>query len=267
MLPMCLGTFQQRDGSVLNNVVNAAILSGIRMFDTAPSYKTEFLLGDALHKSMQINNVVREELIIIDKIDGWQMQDGNLLKHIEFSLKKMRLEFFDVLLIHWPFPDYLINTWKQFEQLKTVGKAKRIGLCNVRCKHITKLIDATGIIPDYIQIERHPLWNSNKEVEYCKKNGIKVMGYSPLCRMDKRLLNASILSELSKKYQKTISQIILRWHIDTDCIPVFMTKNPDRISEHTNIFDFSLDTKEIERINELDSQLKLSVESWGCPGF
>lgn len=267
MLPLCLGTFQQRDGIVLDKIVDKAILSGIRMFDTAPSYKTEKLLGEALHKSMIANHLTREELTLCDKIDGWQMQDGNVKKHVKASLEKLGVDYFDFYLVHWPFSDYLVDTWLQLYKLKNEGIIKKIGLCNVRCHHIINLTESTGIKPDCIQIERHPLWNSNKEVCYCRQNGIKIMDYSPLCRMDERIVSSPELNELSKKYNKTISQIVLRWHLDTDCIPVFMTKKTRRIEEHTNIFDFTFQKDEIDMINGLDCHLKISLESWGCPGF
>lgn len=105
------------------------------------------------------------------------------------------------------------------------------------------------------------------EIAYYSKLDIKVQAYSSVGRMDKRLIENSDLINLGKKYNKSIPQIILRWHIDTNIIPVFMSNKPERIRENNNIFDFSLKEFEIEKINSLNIDYKLFVESLSNPGI
>ena len=93
------------------------------------------------------------------------------------------------------------------------------------------------------------------------------MSYSPLCQMDERLRTNKKLKQISEKYGKNIGQVILRWHIDTGCIPVFMSRKPDRVKENLDIFDFSLTKEEIKIISSLNENYKLFLESWGCLGF
>ena len=121
--------------------------------------------------------------------------------------------------------------------------------------------------PEFIQIERHPLRICQKEMDYCREHGITVMSYSPLCRMHPDIRNNQYMQSLSEKYGKNIGQIILRWQIETNAIPVFMSKKPNRIKENAEIFNFNLTSDEVERINSLNQNYKIFLESWGCPGF
>ena len=104
-------------------------------------------------------------------------------------------------------------------------------------------------------------------MDYCKAHGIKVYSYSPICRMHPDLRNSDVLQHIAGKYQKNIGQVILRWHIDTCAVPIFMSKNPKRVVDNLHIFDFELTDDEIKRISSLDKNYKIFLESWGCPGF
>lgn len=266
---MILGTFQFYKEEDLYPVVNAAYEYGITAFDTSPSYQTEEILGLSLNRLIATKHLCRENIFIQDKIDGWQMEEskGYISSYVDLSLQKLRIEYLDVLLIHWPFPDYLEETWNTFSKLKECGKVKYIGLSNVRERHVEFLMDKTGILPDVVQIERHPLRVCLKDVDYFHSKNIMIQAYSPVCRMDKRLYESRVLREIAEKYNKTIGQVILRWHIDTGVTPVFMTTKTSRVKENTQIFDFALTVKDITAINNLDINYKIFVESVCCPGI
>lgn len=263
-----LGTFRNNDYQELLKVVQAAVECGFTGFDTAPSYRSEEVLGKAINEVARSYGLDREDFFISDKIDAWQMQEnnGDIRKHVDDAINKMKVGYLDLLLIHWPVPEYIDNTWKCFERLYEVGIVKHIGICNLRVRHLKKYI-RYDIPLQYLQIERHPLRTSEKEVKYCREHGIKVMSYSPLCQMDERLRTNKKLKQISEKYGKNIGQVILRWHIDTGCIPVFMSRKPDRVKENLDIFDFSLTKEEIKIISSLNENYKLFLESWGCLGF
>ena len=264
-----LGTFQFHNTNELTSIVETAYRHNIVGFDTSPSYRTEGMLGQSLSVLSSQYNIPRENLFIQDKIDGWQMEvtKGNITYFVEYSLQQLKTEYLDVLFVHWPFPDYLNNTWTTFSKLKEQGKIKYIGLSNVRKRHIDKLIKETSIKPDIIQIERHPLRVCSEYIDYCQKQNIIVEAYSPICRMDKRLIESETLKKISLKYKKNIAQIILRWHLDTQVIPIFMTKKALRIQENSDIYDFSLTPEEIVLINGMNINYKIFVESACCPGI
>ena len=263
-----LGTFQNNNYKDLLEVVRTCVDCGITCFDTAPSYGTESILGNVLKQVRLERNLAREDLFISDKIDAWQMQEsnGNVRKHVESALEKLQTNYIDLYLIHWPIAEYVEPTWRCLMELQAEGILKSIGICNVRKRHLESWRNI-GVQPKYIQIERHPLRTCNDEMLYCKDKNIKVIAYSPLCRMHPDIRCCKELKDIADKYNKNIGQIVLRWHIDTNSTPVFMTTKANRIMENVDIFDFSLTEDEIQTINNLNQNYKIFLESWGCPGF
>nr|WP_320016128.1 aldo/keto reductase [uncultured Desulfobacter sp.] len=249
-------------------VVQKAVENGCKNFDTAPSYRTEYILGQAIRQCIVQYNLTREDFFIQSKIDAWQMQegDGDIRKYVDSALKEMGMDYFDLVLIHWPIPEYLEKTWKSLQRIKSEGIAKDIGICNVRFRHL-KAFSYAGILPRYIQIERHPLMVFEKEIEFCKMNDICIQAYSPLCKMHSHIKESPTLQSLTEKYGKSIGQIVLRWHIDTGVIPVFTSRKPKRVEEYLNIFDFSLSAEDIANVSALNENYKLCLESCSCPGF
>ncbi|HAT61934.1 MAG TPA: aldo/keto reductase [Prevotella sp.] len=258
-----IGTYQMPDEDSMQRIVQCAVDLGIPSFDTAPSYGTEGLLGKALSNIKGLN---REQLFCSDKIDAIQMYEGRIKEHVEQRLRLMHLDYFDLLLIHWPLPQYLKTTWIQLQALKEEGKVMAIGICNVHVRHLEEYAKQ-NIIPDYIQIERHPLNTCRNEVDYCHEHGIKVMAYSPLGRMLPEIKNSIILKSIAEKHDKSIGQVILRWHLDSNVIPVFGTRKEARLKENTDLKDFCLSRDEIDQIESMNSNTKIFLESWGCPKF
>lgn len=264
-----MGTFQNKDFDLLLNNVQIGIQNGVFGFDTAPSYKSEGVLGKVLKTLITKDVVKREDLFISDKVDAWQMQENNgeMSKYVQDALNKMYLDYLDLVLVHWPIPEYLYATLHSLNDLKEKGLIRNIGVCNVRLGHLKRIQSNVGILPDFIQNEIHPLNNCDEVVNWCNENNIKIMAYSPLCRMNKKIMESPILQELSTKYNKSIGQIILRWHLERCVIPVFMSHNPKRIVENTSIRDFSFDKSDIVRINTMNENYKIFLESNGCPGY
>lgn len=260
------GASAAKDYDGLKKVVSCALENGIRIFDTAPSYGVEEILAKIIAEAMDDNELHREDVHIQTKIDGWQMMDGNIVKFVDDALRRMNLQYIDNLLIHWPLPEYLEDTWKAFEQLKNSGKVYKIGICNVRLRHL-KAYGLKRICPDIVQIERNPLRTCEREIAFCKQKGIKIQAYSPLCKMDKRLSESTILKKIAEKYDKNIGQVILRWHIDTGVVPIFTSTKEQRILQYTELFDFGLDKDEIAEISALNINYKIYLESCYCPGF
>ena len=252
----------------LLNVLNAGIEKGIRCFDTAPSYNTEFILGKVLKQCMTEYKLKREDIFVQTKIDPWQMQDSNgeIRKYVEDALTKIQCKYFDSLLIHWPIPEYFDATWKNFCQLKEEGLSKSIGVCNVRVRHLERFQELETP-PAIVQIERHPLNVCEEETTFCNENNIWLQAYSPLCKMPIRLSKSIILNKLAKKYKKSVGQIVLRWHIESGVSPIFASKNPERVCEYADIFTFKLSNDDMLAISSHNENFKLYLESCFCPGL
>ena len=261
-----LGSFNVSDQSVIDDMVKTAISAGITGFDTSPSYGSERILGNALLHA----GVPREQVFLSDKIDGWQMYRGNgcIEHYVEKSMKDLNTDYLDLLLIHWPFPEYLESTWKSFEQLYEQGIVHSIGLCNMNTRTYKDFLRKdVKILPHVVQIELSPLRTANSDLALFLEAGIVVEAYSPLGRMVQEIRNNSVLLELSKKYGRSIAQIILRWHIERNVVPVFTSTKPSRIRENVEMFGFSLEKSDVDKITALDQNYKIFPESYGCPGY
>lgn len=249
-----LGTFGMKEEHTLSAVA-AAKEAGIRFFDTSPNYKVDISLGQAFKQV----GLRREEIIIVEKVDT----TDQLLPigiSLENCLKKLNIDYIDLYLIHWPFPGRYIDTWKQMEQFCREGIVKSIGVCNFMPHHLAPLLKNADIIPAVNQIELHPLFTQKHTVEYCRRNGIAVMAYTPLGRMNPVLINNPLINALARKYGKTVPQIILRWDIQSNVIVIPKSDSPVRIHENSEIFDFCLSDEEMAAINALNCDMRFRFD-------
>jgi len=264
-----LGTFQHNNRDELRDLIKSALQIGYRAFDTAPSYRNEEVLGSIFEELIADGEVTRGDLFLIDKIDGWQMQqsNGNITEYVEAALSKLRVNYLDLLLIHWPFPEWLVKTWESCIAANKSGIVKSIGLCNVHERHLLSVVDNTEFTPDVVQVERHPLNSMSGLVALNEELGIITQAYSPVCRMIDKLSSSPIIAGIAEKHGRSKGQVIMRWHIDTGVVPVFMTTRSERLEEYKKIFDFHLDASDLSKISMLNENYKIFLESRGCPGF
>lgn len=262
------GASSCKDYDGLVRVMRMATENNILCFDTAPSYHTEEVMGRVLHEIIKDTTISRENLFIQTKIDAWQMQESNgeISGYVEGVLKKLKFDYLDSLLIHWPIPEYLDNTWRSFVKLYERGLVKKIGICNLRLRHLKKML-TYEFVPQIIQIERNPLRTCEPEINFCQGHNIDVQAYSPLCKMDERIRDNEILREIAQKYKKNVGQIVLRWHLDTGVIPIFTTTKTERVKEYVEIYDFQLSDNEVKAVSSLNIDYKMYLESCLCPGL
>lgn len=266
--PLILGSgvssFKDRAG--LMNICEAAIEYDILCFDTAPSYRTEEVLSGCILEILRRKGQKRESVSIQTKIDPIQMYEGNVEEYFKSKLAKMGLDYVDALLIHWPVHNYFMKTWEAISRLRDGGLTKKIGICNLRINHLKEL-QGMSIVPEILQIERHPLNVFQEERDFCLQNHIELQDYSPLCKMHPILRDSVELKSLSEKYGKDIGSIILRWHIDTMAVPIFTSKKVQRIATYSMVDAFQLSADDIDIVNSLNVNHKLYLESLVCPGF
>lgn len=265
-----LGSFKVESQQIMDRMVDTAIGAKCYGFDTSPSYGTEVMLGKALKISQDKYNIKRNQLFISNKVDGWQMAEsnGDIRKYVYESLKRVETDYFDLLLIHWPFEKYLKNTWKCMEGLLKEGIVNTIGLSNMNVRTYEKFLQIfPEKEPSIIQNEISPLNVCEEDVYYFQKRGIQLEAYSPLCRMIPKIKDSRKLKEIAHKYGKSIPQLIIRWNVQRDIIPIFTSEKPERIIDNLQVFDFEISWEDMNEINAMNENYKIFPESFGCPGY
>ena len=152
---MGLGTWRIADGEEARSSVKYAIQQGYRMIDTAAAYYNETGVGQGIRES----NVPREELFIVTKVANDDQGYDSTLKAFDESMKKLKLDYLDLYLIHWPGKYKFKDTWRAMENLYEEGRVKAIGVCNFHAHHLDELIDSSSVVPMVNQVECHPLLN------------------------------------------------------------------------------------------------------------
>ena len=216
------------------------------MLDTSDNYLNEEYIGEGLE------SLEYEDIIVITKFSQ-PLRTYELERCFRESFSKMnRTGKKDIYLLHWPFPYLWKTEWKKMEDLYLQGKCAAIGVCNFDVGYLKELLHFCRVKPMVNQFEHHPLFQQIELVELCKSENIQVMSYSPLARMDDELNSNKTLCTIAAKYGKTVNQVILRWNIDTNCIPIPASQSKNHIKENFDVFDFKLTQDDIEDINQLD---------------
>ncbi|MGA1933004.1 aldo/keto reductase [Arcobacter sp. YIC-464] len=248
-----LGTYPLNRIALLKTILNANKF-GCKSFDTSSAYGNEWWLGLSL-KLLELYGT--RDIFITSKLSNTSQRKGDIRKALLTSMKKLKVKQLDLYLMHWPNPDTYLDSWKEMEKLYKEGLVKAIGVCNFHVHHLEKLLEVAEIIPAINQIELHPLLSQESLRLYCKSKGIQVQAYSPVARMDSKLISHSVLMELAKKYNKTVPQIILRWDIQNEIITIPKSGNKDRIKENLDVFDFELTKEEIKKIDAINEDYRV----------
>jgi len=244
-----LGTWPLDDEQVAAAVVQA-VEAGYRHIDTAVKYGNERGVGNGIRAS----GVDRSELFITTKLDGEFQGHDRAVGGLEGSLKRLGLEYVDLLLIHWPLPgrDQYVSTWQTFERLQAEGKVRSIGVSNFKPAHLERLMAETDVVPAVNQIQLSPAITRTAEREFHARHGIVTESYSPLGGSGAGLLSAPVLSQLAEKHGKTPGQLVLRWHIQNGLVTIPKTASPERMAENMDVFDFALDPQDLAELSVLD---------------
>lgn len=241
-----------------SRILRYLMKSSMVLIDTARAYGgSEYLVGENLRR----NN--REQVFLVTKVSNKSQLEGNVEQEFYNSLSELNVEYVDLLLMHWPVKDKFIETWNLMEKLYEQGLCKAIGVCNFNEHHLELLINHCRIIPMVNQIECHPLLTQTDLRHYCNIKGIKVMAYTPTARMDERLLKTCLV-EIAHHYNKSITQIILRWHVQIGNIPIVNTSSIKHLNENFDIFNFELSDSEINKINLININSRLRYDPDNC---
>lgn len=226
--------------------VREAIEVGFRLIDTAQGYQNEAGVG----KGIKDSGIARQDIFLTTKIGPDVMRNRTVKQSIDTSMEKLQTDYLDLMLIHWPVKEHIQETWGIMEDYVNKGLIKSIGLSNFNPHHIDDLLKYAKIKPVINQIEIHPTFSNMENAGRTLYREIPVQYWSPLGAG--KDLDNPVLIELTKKYNKSVAQIILRWDIQRGLLTVTRSTNVEHMKEDFNIFDFELSAIDMSIINGIN---------------
>lgn len=246
-----LGTYSLSDTECYN-AVTALLNAGGRLIDTAYMYGNEAAVGRAIRDS----HIPREEIFVITKIYPGE-QFANPEKAIQSALRKLDIEYIDMMLLHHPGRND-VKAYLAMEKFVKSGKIHSLGLSNWYVEELEKFLPQVNISPALVQNEIHPYYQENKVIPYIQHLGIVVQGWYPFGGRGhtSAILNDSVISNIAKAHGVTSAQVILRWNLQKGVVVIPGSRNPQHIKENLNIFGFALTDEEMQQIHRLDRNEK-----------
>lgn len=241
-----LGTFE------LENCTQSILESfklGYRHLDTAHFYGNEKEVGEAVLKS----GLKREEIFVTSKI--WPTEFAHAEEALNKMFKRINLEYIDLVLLHWPYEDY-VSAWKALEKFVKQGKIRSIGLSNFYGEDLKKILDICEIKPVVDQVECHLYKNKIEFKKELEKDNMFLVAYCPVRHIDEKLKTNPDIVKMMEKYKKDIYQIVLRWHIQNGNIPIPKSSSLEHMKNNFNIFDFELTADEMKLLNSIPQTTK-----------
>ena len=243
-----LGTWQT-DGKSGEYAIMTAVEKGYRLFDTAQMYGNEDVIGKALKNS----RLERKNFFLTTKLFMPSTGYKKALSGIEESLEKLQTDYIDLMLIHGPYKE----AEEMYEAMKysySKGKLKAVGLSNFNSEQFSEFVKVCGIIPQVLQSEIHVYYFRESTISAAQKCGTQMQAWSPLTSGRSGMSNDVLLSEIGKKYNKTAAQIALKYLIMNNIAVIPKSKDPSRMSENIDLFDFELETDDMMKIRKLDKK-------------
>ena len=260
-----LGTYQIRKKVEIENVLKIGYKVGYRLIDTATVYGNEKLIGDSLKKL----KIPRNEIFLITKIYKGDMTYEKAKKSIESSLKKLQTDYIDMVLIHWPEVEKTedrIKVWKALEESVEEKKIKMIGVSNFCKNHLEHILNNCKIKPVVNQIECNPIYYDEETINYSENNDIVIQAYCPLAEWNNKLVENDVILNISKKKNKSISQIILKWLLQKNKIPLPKSTHDEYIKQNFELNGFYLTEEEMKNIDNLKSiNYKIDLDPHNVP--
>lgn len=283
------------EGKEIKDLVSNAIKIGYRHFDCAADYKNEAEVGEALEEALQTGIVKREDLFVTTKL--WNSDHGHVLEACKDSLNKLRLDYLDLYLVHFPIAtkhtgvgntssaigedgvldiDTTITleaTWHAMEDLVSKGLVRSIGISNYDIFLTRDCLAYSRIKPAVNQIETHPYFQRDSLVRFCQKHGICVTAHTPLSGAAANTelfgsvscLEDPVLQGIAEKYKRTAAQVALRWGIQRNTVVIPKSSKLARLEENMGVFGFELSEEDMEVIKKLDRNYRTNqpAKFWG----
>lgn len=248
------GVYKLTDPSTFTQAIQTAYESGYRLFDTAQMYGNEAELGKAL-KSL---NVDRDNYFVTTKVAEANQGYQSTIKSVKESLRKLQLDYVNLLLVHWPINGQFFETWQAFEDLKKSGLTKSIGVSNYGMIHLQYLATQAHEMPVVDQLECHPWLSEKPMIKYNKDHHIVTQAWAPLGRG--KIFDNPVIQNLANQYSKSPAQIILRWHLQNGLSFIPKSAHPQRIQQNADIYDFSLTQSDMDKMDSINRNVRISQE-------
>jgi diketogulonate reductase-like aldo/keto reductase len=254
-----MGTYQLR-GTSCYLTLNVGISLGYRLIDSSPYFTNEKMVALTLSREK------RSSLFLTSKFNQVSLFNSNPEASVNSSLKQMKTSYIDLLFFEKPLPNFInskvlidsrkirAEAWVRVNKLKNLGMVKHVGLCNFGLDYIEEMVEDTGIFPEAIANEIHPL-NYNKELaKYCQDNEIALIAHTPLARCSKLLVRHVDLEALAKKYSVTTIQMILKWTVSKNIVVLPRSSCTEHIRSNS-LIDFDVSQEDMAIIDGL--QIKM----------
>jgi 2,5-diketo-D-gluconate reductase A len=243
------GVFQI-DPSKTAAAVKAALDIGYRHIDTAEMYGNEKEVAQGIREA----GLDRAEVFITSKLNNGFHKPDDARRAFSKTLAALNSDYVDLFLIHWPLPTLyggdFVSTWKVLEEFARDGRAGSIGVSNFQPAHLDRLADETGTIPAVNQVEVHPYFTNEEVRAYGRDHGIATEAWSPIAQG--KVLNDPVIKRIADARGKSPAQVVLRWHIQRGDIVFPKSVSPDRMKSNFELFDFDLDSSDMDAISALD---------------
>lgn len=241
------GTYPLRGDDGVEAMVHA-LEAGYRLLDTAVNYGNEEEVGEAVRRS----GLPREDVQVTSKIPGRHHEYDQAIGSVEESLRRMRFDYLDGVLIHWPNPGIrkYVEAWRALVELRNRGLVRSIGVSNFTEQHLHAVIEASGVTPAVNQVELHPYFPQQEMLRVHTDLGIQTEAWSPLGKRSAPFAEPPV-SEPSERYGVTPAQVILRWHLQRRSLPLPKSSTPQRQRQNLDLFGFELTDAEVDAITAL----------------
>ncbi|WP_434970952.1 aldo/keto reductase [Microbacterium sp. bgisy207] len=230
-------------------MVEKAVDLGYRLFDTAEKYGNE----DAVGAGLRASGIPRSEVFITSKFNKENHSVDGVKRAYDSALEAIGVDYLDLYLIHWPVPalDRYVDAWRGLVQLQEQGLVKAIGVSNFTVHHIDRIVEATGVFPDVDQIQLSVDIARVEQREYHRAHGIQTEAWSPLGRGGP-LLSDPVVGRIAAGHGKSPAQVLLRWHLDEEIVPVPRAMTHEQLAQNIDIFDFTLTPEELALLGSFD---------------
>lgn len=275
--------------------VTTAVRMGYRHIDCASTYGNEEEIGRALRKLLAEGTVSREELWITSKLPNTAHDPDAVLPAVEKSLGDLQLKYLDTCLMHWPVAlkpgvwiprkaDHfhsleempLDRTWAAMEKLVGRGKVRCLGVCNFSIRKLNELFGTAYLPPHFNQVESHPYLQQSAMLEFCQKNGIRMVAYAPLGSGDRPkplvrrgepvLLEDTVICEVAMNHQVPPSAVLLAWALQRGTAVIPKASNPQHMKANLIAAYLQLSDEEMHRITGLERHYRyIDGSFWVLP--
>jgi len=244
-----LGCYLAEPGAPAEDAVIIALKNGYRLIDTAQDYRNEADVGRAIKQS----GLKREDIFVVSKVFNNNHGYDLATKTVYESLAKLDLSYIDLYLVHMPIGGKNVETYQALLDLKAKGLIRSVGVSNFGVQHLEGLKAAGLPTPSVNQIKLHPFFRLTNVVEYCRQNGIAVMGYSPIAQATKH--DDPDLVRISQRLNKSVAQVLIRWSVQRGYITIPKSTKETRIIENSQVFNFTLSDEDMAVLNSKPEEI------------